>query len=216
MYMDHFGLQKAPFSIEPDPHFMVLSEDHQEALSTLIYAIEQQEGWALLMGRSGEGKTTLIMALLRELSNWVISAVITNPRLEPLDFYNLLAMEMGMEGPYASKGEFLVAFGHYLAECRREGKSLLVVVDDAHAVQMEMLEELKLLGNQDDGTPRVLNIFLVAQLEFLELLKEAKPRGLLQRLRRYHKLRALNQAETRAYVEHRLEIAGASREILEP
>jgi general secretion pathway protein A len=214
MYMDHFGLNKAPFAIEPDPHFMVLGDDHQEALSTLIYALEQQEGWALLLGRSGEGKTTLIMALMRELPDWVISAVITNPRLAPIDFYNILAMEMGMDGPYASKGEFLSAFKKYLAECRREGKTLLVVVDDAHALPLKMLEDLKLLGNQDDETPRVLNIFLVAQLEFMKLIKQAKPGGLLQRLRRFnHRLRTLTEEETTAYVFHRLATAGAPQGI---
>jgi general secretion pathway protein A len=216
MYTDHFGLKSAPFAIEPDPHFVVLGEDHQEALSTLIYAIEQREGWALMLGQAGTGKTTLVTALMQELPGEVISAVITDPRVTPLDFYNLLAMELGMDGPYPSQGEFIASFANYLIDCRREGKTLLIVVDDAHAASMEVLGGLRQLGNQDNGAQRVLNIFLAAQPGLLELLKKAKLTDLLQRMRRHHKLRALTQDETADYVRHRLKTAGAKKGIFAP
>ncbi len=215
MYTDHFDLYKTPFANVHDPHFLILSQDQQKALGTMLHAVKQREGWALLMGRSGEGKTTLIMALLMQLTHEVISAVITDPKLDPLDFFNLLSLELGMEGPYAGKEEFLSAFRQYLVECRKERKSVLVIMDEAQSINLDLLEELKLLSNQDDGPTKVLNIILVAQPQFRTQLKQSKSKGLIQRLRRFHNLRPLNEAETSAYIRHRLSAAGAEKNIFE-
>ncbi|MCB2187410.1 MAG: AAA family ATPase [Deltaproteobacteria bacterium] len=216
MYENFFGFSVKPFALEPDARFIVLAEDQEESLATLIYAVEEREGWVLLLGQPGVGKTTLIMALLRELGDRVISAVLTNPRLDPLDFYNTLALELGMEGPYASKGVFLTALGDVITDCRQEGKILLLVVDEAQSLQEDLLEELRLLGNLDTGRPKTLCICLVAQLEFLRSLKHSRARALMQRLRRHHVLQPLNQEETVNYIRHRLEVAGGSPEIFQP
>ncbi|MBU1349384.1 AAA family ATPase, partial [Patescibacteria group bacterium] len=117
-----------PFALEPDSRFLVMGDEHKEALATLIYAMEQREGWALLLGEAGVGKTTLIMALLKELGEVVVPAVVTNPLLEPLDFFNMIALELGMDGPYESKGQFLIALGQIISQCRKEHKVLLLVV----------------------------------------------------------------------------------------
>ena len=213
MYQEFFKLKEMPFSLEPNPRFIVLGDDHEEALATLIYAIEQQEGWALLLGAPGVGKTTLIIALLREVGERVLAGVITNPRLEPLDFFNLVALELGMDGPFKTKGQFLLAMGELIKRCRQEGRALLLVVDEAQSLTAEMLEELRLLGNLDDGSPRVLNIFLVGQPELLYLLKRS--RGLMQRLRRYYLLKNMDLETTRAYIRHRLKTAGGDPDIFD-
>lgn len=213
MYTGFFHLRELPFALEPDSRFLVLAEEHKEALVTLIYAIEQREGWALLLGDAGVGKTTLIMALLRELGEVVIPAVITNPLLEPLDFFNLAALELGMDGPYASKGQFLIALGQVINQCRQDNKVLLLVIDEAHSLTPRLLEELRLLGNLDGASPRVLNIFLVGQPKVLLLMKKAGARGLMQRLHRHYLLKALSSDDTASYVRHRLEIAGGTKEI---
>lgn len=215
MYQEFFKLKEMPFALEPNPRFIVLGDDHEEALATLIYAIEQQEGWALLLGAPGVGKTTLIIALLREVGERVLAGVITNPRLEPLDFFNLMALELGMEGPFKTKGQFLLALGELIKRCRQEGRALLLVVDEAQSLTPEMLEELRLLGNLDDGSPRVLNIFLVGQPELLYLLKRSRARGLMQRLRRYYLLKNMDQGTTRAYIRHRLKAAGGDPDIFD-
>ncbi|MFH1036314.1 MAG: AAA family ATPase [Pseudomonadota bacterium] len=210
MYNDFYGLKEKPFAAEPNPRFLVLMEEHQEALSTLVYAIDQQEGWALVVGEPGVGKTTLIIALLRELGERVLSAVVTNPKLVPLDFLNQLALELGLEGPFASKGPFLAALAQLINRCRREGKLILLVVDEAQDLSAEMLEELRLLGNLDNASPRVLNIFLVGQPEIIRVLKRAAARALMQRLHRSYALKPLTPKATALYVSQRLSLAGAS------
>ena len=215
MYTDHFDLHKAPFENVHDPHFLILSQDQQKALDTMLDAVRKREGWGLLMGLPGEGKTTLIMALIMQLSFDVISAVITNPKLESLDFSNLLSLELGMDGPFDGQDSFLAAFQQYLNDCRKELKSVLIVVDEAQSMSLELLEELKLLGNQDNGPSKVLTILLVAQPEFRSQLKQSKSKGVLQRLRRYHDLKPLSVDESVAYVRHRLNAAGAQKELFE-
>ena len=155
----------------------------------------------MLLGQPGVGKTTLVIALLKDLGERVIPAVITNPRVEPLDFMNMMALELGLPGPFRSKGQFLVALNDLLKQCRREGKVILLVVDEAHSLLPEMVEELRLLGNLDDSSPRVLNIFLVGQPELLKLIKQSGGTSLLQRLRRYYLLRPMGEEETTRYIE---------------
>ena len=216
MYQQFFNFKEAPFAIEPNSRFIILNEEHQEALATLIYAIEQREGWALLLGYPGVGKTTLIMALFQEMGDSVVAGVITNPLLEPLDFFNMVALELGMEGPITSKGQFLVALRHLIGRYRQEGRSILLVVDEAHSLTLELLEEIRLLGNLDDGSPRVLNIFLVGQPQVLRLLKQASDQGLMQRFRRYYILKTLDQNGTLSYVRHRIKVAGGDPQVFSP
>lgn len=215
MYTNFFQMREMPFGLEPDSRFLVLAEEHKKALSTLIYAMREREGWALILGEAGVGKTTLVMALLRKMGEAVIPAVITNPLLEPMDFFNLVALELGMEGPYQSKGQFIMDLGQLINQCREQNRVVLLVVDEAHSLTPRLLEELRLLGNLDGKSPRVLNIFLVGQPKLLALMKETGVRGLMQRLRRHHLLQALSEEETGLYVRRRLEVAGGSSDIFD-
>jgi general secretion pathway protein A len=215
LYTEFFHLRETPFALEPDSRFLVMADEHKEALATLIYALEQHEGWALLLGEAGVGKTTLIMALLRELGEAVVPAVITNPLLEPLDLFNMIALELGMDGPYTSKGQFLIALGQLINHCRQENKILLLVIDEAHSLTPRLLEELRLLGNLDSASPRLLNIFMVGQPKVLLLMKKAGARGLMQRLHRHYLLKPLSENEAAGYIRHRLEVAGGSPDIFD-
>jgi general secretion pathway protein A len=190
-------------------------DEHREALATLIYAVDQREGWALVVGDPGVGKTTLIMALLREMGDRVLSAVVTNPKLTPMDFFNQLALELGLDGPFASKGPFLAAAGQLISRCRREGKAVLLVVDEAQDLSAEMLEELRLLSNLDNTAPRVLTIVLVGQPELVRVLKRAAARSLMQRLHRNYALKPLSPLATAEYVRRRLKVAGARQDIFD-
>jgi general secretion pathway protein A len=147
------------------------------------------------------------------LDDDIIAAVLTNPRLAPLDFFNMIALELGMNGPFSTKGQFLAAFNQFTAQCRKRKKTILLVVDEAHSLTMEMLEELRLLGNLDDSSPKILNIFLVGQPEMAGLLRKARSSGLLQRLRRFYLLSPLNPEDTAFYIRHRISTAGGDPQL---
>ena len=213
MYTEFYGLKEKPFTLEPNARYIYLSEAHQEGLATLVYAVEEREGWALMLGEAGVGKTTLIMALLRELGESVIPAVVANPNLPPLDFFNVLALELGLEGPFKTKGEFLVALAKVIRTAHAQGKSLLIVVDEAQSMPADLIEELRLLANLDTFSPRVINIFLVGQPQLLKHLKALATASLLQSLRRVYRIKPLDLADTIGYVRFRLKVAGATREI---
>ncbi len=211
MFAEQYGLNQDPFALEPDPRFLVLTKEHQEALATLVYAIEQQEGWALLLGDVGVGKTTTLSALLKELGPEVAPAVISCSGLQtPLELMNRLALELNLSGPYKQKALFLADLRELIQRCRAEGKSLLLVLDDAQVANPELMAEVDLLGNADLESPRVLNIFLVARPELVYLMDQAGALDLKQQFRRFCRLRPLDRGDTLFYVTSRVQSAGGS------
>lgn len=216
--MNHrpFGLQLDPFGSEPDPRFVVLTPPHREALATLVYALEQREGWALLHGSAGLGKTTLLQSLMLQLGREVISAVVSRPYLKVLPFCNQIALALGLDGPYASKGPFLDAFRTYIDRRRAQGQALLLVIDDAQLLPPELLTELRLLGNEDQGSPRVLNLFLSARPLIHVQMERGHELALSQLLRRRPKLPPLSGGQAREYVAKRLSVAGGDPELFAP
>jgi general secretion pathway protein A len=182
----------------------------------LVYSIEEREGWALVAGQPGSGKTTLLVALIKQLGDQVWPAVVTDPNLSQADFFNLLSLELGFEKPMSSKAEFLLALRGLITLCRKRGKALLIVIDDAQAMPKALLRELILLSRQDTGKPRVLNIFLLGTAELLYRLKDPPMRPLAQSIRRRCLLKALPTSEAVRYIVHRLKAAGGSENIFTP
>ena len=215
MYTDHFNIVKPPFANVHDPHFLVLSQDHQKALASLLHAARQREGWVLLSGRSGGGKTTLLTALMMKLPNDLVCAVITDPKLNLLDFFNLLSLELGITGPFADRDEFLAAFRQYLIECENSLKSILLMVDEAQSADHELFEGLKLLDSQAEGPNKTLNIILAAQPEFLDMIKASNLNWVSQRLRSIHYLKPLTESETGFYIRHRTSAAGSTNDLFD-
>lgn len=117
MYNEFFGFRSKPFELDPDAQFIFLSQQHAEALATLVYSIEEREGWALVAGQPGSGKTTLLVALIKQLGDQVWPAVVTDPNLSQADFFNLLSLELGFEKPMSSKAEFLLALRGLITLC---------------------------------------------------------------------------------------------------
>ena len=216
MYHQHFGLNRSPFSIEPDPDFLWLGEKHQEGLSVLRYGILENKGFLILTGDIGTGKTVLIRSLLTGLPGDVTVATIQDPSLTLLDFFNILSNELGMASAIDSKADFLVKFKKFVRRVYDSQKSLLVIIDEAQRLSNELLDEIRVLSNIDYDNRALLNIFFVGQIEFNQMLTDPCNKALRQRITISYHLVPLNQEETDAYIRHRLKVAGTKKELFTP
>lgn len=213
MYKAFFNLQSQPFEIAPDAGFLWLGEKHKEALAALRYGIRENKGFVLITGGAGSGKTTLINALLDGLDDRVISAVISNPTQERLEFYNAIASGFGLAREFTSKVQFLIQFSHFLHQAAGDEKKVLLIIDDCQRLSQEMLEELRLLSNIENDDAKLINIFFVGQREFNDILIQPNNRAIRQRLTVKVDLPALSLAESEEYIRHRLKVAGTAEKL---
>ncbi|MCB2192994.1 MAG: AAA family ATPase [Deltaproteobacteria bacterium] len=213
MYLEAFNLGLPPFAPEPDSRFIVLAPTHREALAALVYALDQREGWALLYSAPGLGKTTLLKALMMELDQTTVAGVVAQPSPVILDLYNQIALALGMGGPYNNKVNFFIALRGLIKQARLQGKTLLVVIDNAHALTAEQLLELRLLATADREEPRVFNLFLSSRPVIKNLLEQSEGQDLSQLLHRQKRLAPLDKRETAGYLKHRLRVAGGDPDI---
>jgi len=215
MPFKEFGLKEPAFGIEPDLRFLALSESQREAMATLLYAVEHNEGWALVTGPSGCGKTILLQALAQDLGAEIHLALVNYPRMEVLDLFNLIAADLGLSGPFGGKGDFVVHLRRLIEGTRQKAGKVLLIIDEAHELSLEALEELRLLANLDGSSPKTLYIFLVGQPELSQHLEDPRLRNLKDRIRRRSALESLGEMETMAYIRHRLKVAGGDPDIFE-
>jgi general secretion pathway protein A len=208
MYLEHFGLARAPFEMTPDPAFLDLAEPHREGLATLVYAVRERKGFVMLTGEVGTGKTTLLHSLLARLDSECAAAFIFNPRLEPLDFFHMLFDELGIAERCQTKAEYLMALNRFLIARLERDQTTLLILDEAQNLSAEMLEEIRLLSNLETPRSKLLQILLVGQPELKEKLASPELRQLRQRIVLRHELRPFDEAETGEYVEERLRLAG--------
>ncbi len=208
MYLEYYGLVRAPFEMTPDPSFLYLGEAHREGLATLVYGVASGKGFVMLTGEVGAGKTTLLHALLGQLDSQTRSAFIFNPRLEPLDFFHMLFEELGIEGKRESKAEYLLSLNQYLIEGLERGEKTLLIIDEAQNLSAEMLEEIRLLSNLETPRSKLIQIMLVGQPELKEMLERPELRQLRQRIALRHHLRPFDESEVCDYVDERLAKAG--------
>ena len=208
MYLQHFGLIRAPFEMTPDPAFLYLGEAHQEGLATLVYGVRARKGFVMLTGEVGTGKTTLLHALLSQLDPNTQAAFVFNPRLEALDFFRLLFDEFDIETKCATKAEYLIALNKFLIERLERDHPTLLIVDEAQNLSSDMLEEIRLLSNLETPTSKLIQIMLVGQPELEEKLARQELRQLRQRIVLRFRLRPFEQDETEHYVQERLRLAG--------
>ena len=213
MYLSYFGLKEKPFQISPDPRFLWLGETHKEALARLKFGIHDNRGFLLLVGDVGTGKTTLINGLLDSLDENVLVATIPDPGLEKLDFYNFLLHAFNIDKQFTSKGDFLVHFIHFLHKANADKKRVLIIIDEAQRLDHEMLEELRQLSNIETQSSKLLNIFLVGQIELNETLLETRNRALLQRITTRYNISPLPSKEVDEYIKFRLKVAGCDKNL---
>lgn len=212
MYGEFYGLHEPPFDLVPDPRFLFLTPRQREALSNLRYGLSTSKGFTLLLGDAGTGKTTLVRAALAEMvdtpSRYVL---VSNPTLGRDEFVEFLAREFGLS-PKArrSKTRFLLELQRDV-EARFAGGGLTgLIVDEAQSMPYELLEEIRLLGNIETNTTKLLNIVLSGQPELAARLNEPSLRQLKQRVALRCELAPLTLDETAAYISGRLRIAGAA------
>jgi general secretion pathway protein A len=213
MYLNHYDLTNKPFSISPDPNFLWPGEKHAEALARLQYGILENKGFVLLTGEIGTGKTLLINSLVKSINEEVIVATIPDPRLELIDFYNILSNKFKMDRRFERKGDFLIHFEEFLIKANGHHKKVLLIIDEAQRLKSELLDEIRVLSNIEFETRKLINIFFVGQRELKEMLLEERNWPLKQRIAYNYHLMPLVEQETAAFIEHRLKVAGATKKI---
>jgi general secretion pathway protein A len=216
MYTSFFGLNEKPFAITPDPRYLYLSERHAEALAHLLYGINESGGFIQLTGEVGTGKTTVVRTLLSRVPHHADVAVILNPRVSPVEFLQTICEELGIEIAPADRDsvkQMVDGLNRRLLNAHAEGRRIIVLVDEAQNLSIEVLEQVRLLTNLETPTQKLLQIILIGQPELRELLDRTDLRQLAQRITgRYH-LQPLSREETKGYVRHRLRVAGAHEDI---
>ena len=208
MYEAYYSLEDPPFVLTPDPRFLLRSKGHHEILATLLYGITSQKGLMALVGDVGTGKTILCRALLRDLPDSVQSALVLNPHLSDVDLIRTILDDLGVERRGATKGEVMSTLSQYLLAAGSEGKTVLVIVDEAQQMSVGSLEQIRILSNLETPTRKLLQILLVGQPELEAKLRLNELRQLDQRIGIRLYLKPLSRNETYRYVEHRMRVAG--------
>lgn len=212
MYKAFFGLTSNPFEISPDPRFYYGTPQHNEALAVLSYGIDRRKGFVVVTGEVGTGKTLLARYILKTLT-WQKIAVgyVFNPLLSTLEFLQYAAKDMGVPIVAKNKGELLVGLNQFLLALHRQRSTGAIVVDEAHLLSWELLEEIRLLTNLETSSEKLLQIVLIGQPELDDKLNSPNLRQLKQRISLRCRLEPLTATQTREYIQRRLWFAGAKQ-----
>ena len=209
MYEAFFGLRERPFDLSPNPRYLVLTETHQEALSTLEYAIASRMGVTLIVGEAGSGKTTLIRAAMQKHAGRVHVVHLHNPTLTREEFVETLARRFNLsERAMQSKAVLLAELEGLLLERDRRNETTVLIVDEAQSLSATLLEEIRLLANVETDDRKLMSLILAGQPELADRLNDQSLRQLKQRVGLRCDLRPLTPAETAAYLSGRILIAG--------
>jgi general secretion pathway protein A len=209
MYEAFYGLRAKPFQLTPDPDFFYGSRGHRRAMAYLEYGLHQGEGFIVITGEVGAGKTTLVRNLLRRTpADSIEAAQIVSTQVGPEDLLKLVATSFRIDAQGLDKSTLLQRLERHFRAVHAAGKRALLIVDEAQNLAPGAIEELRMLSNFQDGTRSLLQSFLVGQPEFREILQRPEMRQLRQRVIASYHLGPLDAAETRAYVEHRLRHVG--------
>src|SRR6202521_6066615 len=213
MYKSFYGLKENPFNVNPDPRFLFLTKQIEEALTGLMYGIQTRKGFITLTGEVGTGKTTLINRLLDWLHHRrARTAFLFNSRMNSSQLFDFILAEFDIPCESKSKSQQLLKLNHWLLERYREGETVVLIIDEAQNLTYPVLEEIRLLTNLETSTEKLLQIVLSGQPELEERLKLPQVRQLRQRIMLRCKTAPLTKEQTREYVSQRLKIAGASAE----
>ena len=215
LYQSYFGLDSAPFSIAPDPRFLFMSQQHQEALATLLYGMGREGGFVVLTGEVGAGKTTICRCLLEQVPDGCDVAYIFNPKLTVIELLSTICDEFRIPYPQgtASVKQFVDLINAYLLDSHARGRHAVLIIDEAQNLSPDVLGQMRLLTNLETSQRKLLQILLIGQPEMVEMLKRPGLLPLAQRIvARYH-LGSLDKGVVAQYVRHRLEVSGGQRQL---
>jgi general secretion pathway protein A len=216
IYLGHFALREAPFSATPDQRFLYLTERHRDGFAHLLYGVAERGGFVQLTGEVGTGKTTLCRYLLEHLPGHVDVALILNPVVSRIELLETICDELRVTCATPGSVKALIdALYNHLLDAHARGRRTVVIVDEAQHLSVELLEQLRLLTNLETAKAKLLQIILVGQPELIELLSRNDLRQVAQRVAARYHLTPLVEGETRAYVAHRLSVAGQTRPLFD-
>jgi general secretion pathway protein A len=209
MYKDFFGLNKYPFSMAPDPGCVFLTPNHREAISGITYSIMTRKGFLVLTGDAGTGKTTVLSRVLKFLApSNVQASMIHHPTLKANEFLEMVMLDFGIVDIPDSKARRLLKLNEFVLEAYRSGKTSVLIIDEAHKLNADLLEEVRLLGNLDMGDQKLLQIVLAGQTELDQLFRREELRQLKQRIAVRVTLSRLTDGDLPEYIRYRWRAAG--------
>jgi general secretion pathway protein A len=208
MYEHHYGLTEAPFALLPDPSFLYMSKDHSMALTLLRYSILNKQGFTVISGEVGSGKTTLINRILDELEDDITVGLINFTHNAFGELSEWVLMAFGIEYRNKSKVEIYDDFVKFLIEEYRKGQRVVLIIDEAQNMDARTLEELRMLSNVNAQKDYLLHLIILGQPELRMTLQKPALRQLAQRVSVFYHLGQLSLKEAQAYIAHRLEVAG--------
>ena len=209
MYTKYFGFNEKPFTLTPNPRFIYLSRNHKEAFAHLLYGINNHYGFIELIGEVGTGKTTVLRTLLSQLNDeHYRSALIFNPCLSGIELLRSINQEFGIDASSGFANELLAELNRFLLQENSNGRTIVLVIDEAQNLQPDVLEQIRLISNLETENDKLIQIILAGQPELEMLLHRPDLRQLNQRIAVRYRLRSMSMDETRAYIRHRMEVAG--------
>src|SRR6187431_756557 len=223
MYESYYGFTEKPFSLTPDPKYLYRSQSHANAFDLLQYAVRRREGFVVVTGDIGTGKTTLCRALLEQIDRNTFTALVLNPFLSEEDLLKLILQDFGVISredlkrgrlTHVSKQELIETIYDFLLSLLPLRASAVLIIDEAQNLPLSVLEQIRILSNLETNKEKLLQIILVGQLNLVPLLRSPELRQLDQRVSIRYQLKPLTDEETGAYIAHRLAIANGSRSVV--
>lgn len=210
MYNEYFGFREPPFSIAPDPRYLYMTAQHREALAHLVYGLNNDGGCILLTGEVGTGKTTICRCLLEQIPEQAHVALVLNPKVSEIELLETLCDELKISYPDAGNSvkTYTDRIYRFLIESHRNNEKTVLIIDEAQNLSTPVLEQLRLLTNLETNQRKLLQIIILGQPELLDILSAPEMRQLAQRITARFHLRPLNRDEVKAYIGHRLAVAG--------
>jgi general secretion pathway protein A len=214
LYTEFYGFSERPFDVSPDPKFLYLTESHREALASMMYGIRERRGFLAITGEVGTGKTTLVNALLDSLNEKVRTAHIFRKCATFQELLRTILNELGVAPRGRDRFSLWQRLDQYLLDTTAKGETVVLILDEAQNLSIELLEEIRTLSNLETQKTKLLQIILVGQPELENKLNSEELRQLRQRISIRRKLTPLQDEEIKAYIKHRIALVGGNADVL--